>query len=108
MEELTAHHGVNSFKMFLAYKDTWQLDDTELLHAFTACKNLKVLAQVHAEYESIARQTNELRDTKANFSTMLQNCSEMEERVEVARKQAEMAKDSAEFYNQKVCWSFLL
>ena len=49
MSELTRDLGVNSFKMFMAYKDTWQLDDTELLHAFAACKRVGALAQVHAE-----------------------------------------------------------
>ncbi|KAF2361683.1 Hydantoinase/dihydropyrimidinase [Trinorchestia longiramus] len=49
MEELSRDHGVNSFKVFMAYKDTWQLNDTELLHAFEACKHIGALALVHAE-----------------------------------------------------------
>lgn len=49
MAELASDLGVNSFKMFMAYKDTWQLGDTDLLHAFSACKRIGALAQVHAE-----------------------------------------------------------
>lgn len=49
MEELARDLGINSFKMFMAYKDTWQLDDTDLLRAFAACKKIGALAQVHAE-----------------------------------------------------------
>ena len=49
MEELCNNHGINSFKMFMAYKDLWQLDDTELYEAFEKCKQLGAIAQVHAE-----------------------------------------------------------
>lgn len=41
--------GVNSFKMFLAYKDVFMLSDEELFYSFTRCKELGALAQVHAE-----------------------------------------------------------
>lgn len=58
--------GVNSFKMFLAYKDLFMLRDDEvrqwsvdsalmalgvvqLMKAFMRCKELGALAQVHAE-----------------------------------------------------------
>lgn len=49
MRELTDDHGINSFKMFMAYKDTWQLGDSDLLESFKSCKELGALAQVHAE-----------------------------------------------------------
>ena len=41
--------GINSFKMFLAYKDVFMLDDSELYSSFRRCKELGALAMVHAE-----------------------------------------------------------
>ncbi|CAH1786300.1 unnamed protein product [Owenia fusiformis] len=49
MEMLCAERGINSFKMFLAYKDVFMLDDSELYSAFQKCKELGALAMVHAE-----------------------------------------------------------
>jgi dihydropyrimidinase len=46
---LTREHGVNSFKMFMAYKGVFMLEDDELLYSFARCKELGALAQVHAE-----------------------------------------------------------
>nr|XP_045597624.1 dihydropyrimidinase-like isoform X3 [Procambarus clarkii] len=56
MQELTEEHGINSFKMFMAYKDTWQLGDGDLLKAFKSCKELGALAQVHAENGDIIKE----------------------------------------------------
>ncbi|XP_063872477.1 dihydropyrimidinase-like isoform X5 [Scylla paramamosain] len=56
MEELTEEHGINSFKMFMAYKDTWQLDDHDLLESFKQCKEIGALAQVHAENGDIIKE----------------------------------------------------
>ncbi|XP_055848717.1 dihydropyrimidinase isoform X2 [Episyrphus balteatus] len=41
--------GVNSFKMFMAYKGLYQLNDTELLETFERIRSLGAVAQVHAE-----------------------------------------------------------
>ncbi|XP_039953158.1 dihydropyrimidinase isoform X4 [Bactrocera neohumeralis] len=41
--------GVNSFKMFMAYKGLYQLNDSELLEAFERIRALNGVAQVHAE-----------------------------------------------------------
>ncbi|XP_037953992.1 dihydropyrimidinase-like isoform X1 [Teleopsis dalmanni] len=41
--------GINSFKMFMAYKGLYQLNDTELLDAFERIRSLGGVAQVHAE-----------------------------------------------------------
>lgn len=49
METLTKEKGVNSFKMFMAYKDVFMLQDSELYAAFTQCKEIGAIAQVHAE-----------------------------------------------------------
>lgn len=49
MEILTKERGVNSFKMFMAYKGMLMLEDAKLIQAFKACSKLGALAQVHAE-----------------------------------------------------------
>lgn len=46
MRILCEERGVNSFKMFLAYKGLYQLNDTELYEAFETCKELGAVAQV--------------------------------------------------------------
>eukprot|EP00850_Spirogloea_muscicola_P012179 SM000078S22038 [mRNA] locus=s78:161994:165564:+ [translate_table: standard] len=48
MEELV-RQGVNSFKFFMAYKDTLQVTDEQLLAGFQKCKDLGAIPQVHAE-----------------------------------------------------------
>ena len=53
MRILCEERGVNSFKMFMAYKGLYQLDDSELYEAFEACRDLHAVAQVHAENGSI-------------------------------------------------------
>lgn len=58
MLKLTQEHGINSFKMFLAYKDIWQLNDEELLAAFKACKKIGALAQVHAENGDVIKEVS--------------------------------------------------
>lgn len=58
MKILCEERGVNSFKMFMAYKNLFQLDDFELYETFERCKELGALAQVHAENgDIIAKNT---------------------------------------------------
>ncbi|XP_008575509.1 PREDICTED: dihydropyrimidinase, partial [Galeopterus variegatus] len=49
MKILTQDKGVNSFKMFMAYKDLYMVRDAELYAAFSQCKEIGAVAQVHAE-----------------------------------------------------------
>ncbi|GAB5584166.1 dihydropyrimidinase isoform X1 [Prionailurus iriomotensis] len=49
MKILTQDKGVNSFKMFMAYKDLYMVRDEELYAAFSQCKEIGAIAQVHAE-----------------------------------------------------------
>eukprot|EP01104_Vermistella_antarctica_P016092 TRINITY_DN5416_c0_g1_i1.p1 TRINITY_DN5416_c0_g1~~TRINITY_DN5416_c0_g1_i1.p1 ORF type:complete len:547 (-),score=127.90 TRINITY_DN5416_c0_g1_i1:167-1807(-) len=49
MEVLTNERGVQSYKMFLAYNGVLRMYDNELLSAFRRIKELRALAQVHAE-----------------------------------------------------------
>lgn len=41
--------GVNSFQMFMAYKDMFMLRDSELFQALQHCKDIGAIARVHAE-----------------------------------------------------------
>ncbi|XP_068916730.1 dihydropyrimidinase isoform X2 [Tenebrio molitor] len=51
MEILCKEHGVNSFKVFMAY--SFMLNDSELYSVFETCQKLGAIAQVHAENGSI-------------------------------------------------------
>lgn len=52
MEDMTKK-GINSFKMFMAYKGMLMLNDAELFEAFSRCKELGAIPMVHAENGSI-------------------------------------------------------
>merc|ERR1719400_2041269 len=41
--------GINSFKMFMAYKDVMMVTDAEMLEIFKVCRRIGALGQVHAE-----------------------------------------------------------
>ncbi|XP_030359908.1 dihydropyrimidinase isoform X2 [Strigops habroptila] len=56
MKSLVQNKGVNSFKMFMAYKDIYMLNDEELYEAFCCCKELGAVAQVHAENGELIAQ----------------------------------------------------
>lgn len=49
MATLAKEHGINSFKVFMAYKGLYMLRDPEMIEAFKTCKNLGAVAMVHAE-----------------------------------------------------------
>uniref|UniRef100_A0A8C9RC75 Dihydropyrimidinase like 5a n=1 Tax=Scleropages formosus TaxID=113540 RepID=A0A8C9RC75_SCLFO len=49
METLVREKGVNSFQMFMAYKDLFMLRDSELYQVFQTCKDIGAVARVHAE-----------------------------------------------------------
>lgn len=48
--------GINSFKVFQAYKDVFMIDDGEMLEVFRKTKELRALAQVHAENGHVIEQ----------------------------------------------------
>ncbi|KAK4337040.1 hypothetical protein RND71_043388 [Anisodus tanguticus] len=61
MAEVVQKYGINSFKVFMAYKDALMLRDDEILKVFEASKKLGVLPMVHAENgDLIAYQANKL------------------------------------------------
>lgn len=46
--------------MFMAYKDVLMLDDTELFHAMTLCRQLGAIAQVHAENGNVIAEVSHI------------------------------------------------
>ena len=49
MRLLCEENGINAFNVFTAFKDLYQLNDSELYDVFERCKDLGALPQVHAE-----------------------------------------------------------
>ena len=44
--------GINSFKMFMAYKDVMMVTDEEMLNIFKTCRAIGALGQVRSTYSS--------------------------------------------------------
>ncbi|XP_018412494.1 PREDICTED: dihydropyrimidinase-related protein 3 isoform X1 [Nanorana parkeri] len=56
VETLIKQKGVNSFMVYMAYKDLYQMSNTELYEIFTFLGALGAIAQVHAENGDIIAQ----------------------------------------------------
>lgn len=59
MEKLVREKGVNSFQMFMAYKDMYMLRDGELFQALQHCKDIGAIARVHAENGELVAEARE-------------------------------------------------
>ena len=59
METLVREKGVNSFQMFLAYKELYMLRDGELYQALRACRDIGAIARVHAENGDLVAEVGE-------------------------------------------------
>ncbi|XP_003125368.1 dihydropyrimidinase-related protein 5 [Sus scrofa] len=63
METLVREKGVNSFQMFMTYKDLYMLRDSELYQVLHACKDIGAIPRVHAENgELVAEGAKEALD----------------------------------------------
>ncbi|KAM6081819.1 dihydropyrimidinase-related protein 5 isoform 2-T3 [Chlamydotis macqueenii] len=63
METLVREKGVNSFQLFMAYKELYMLRDSELYQALRACRDFGAIARVHAENgELVAEGAKEALD----------------------------------------------
>uniref|UniRef100_A0A5F8G2Z5 Dihydropyrimidinase like 3 n=1 Tax=Monodelphis domestica TaxID=13616 RepID=A0A5F8G2Z5_MONDO len=56
VQNLIKDKGVNSFMVYMAYKDLYQVSNTELYEIFTCLAELGAIAQVHAENGDIIAQ----------------------------------------------------
>ncbi|XP_068448033.1 LOW QUALITY PROTEIN: dihydropyrimidinase-related protein 1 [Clinocottus analis] len=56
LELLVQEKGINSFQVYMAYKDVYQLSDSELYEAFSFLKQLGAVVLVHAENGDLIAQ----------------------------------------------------
>lgn len=56
LELLVQDKGVNSFQVYMAYKDVYQMTDSQLYQAFSFLKNLGAVVLVHAENGDLIAQ----------------------------------------------------
>ncbi|XP_051976726.1 dihydropyrimidinase-related protein 5-like [Xyrauchen texanus] len=63
MEVLVGEKGVNSFQMFMAYKDLLMLKDSELYQVLNTCKDVGAVARVHAENGELVVEVRERAHT---------------------------------------------
>jgi len=58
LEVLVQDKGVNSFQVYMAYKDLYQMSDSQLYEAFTFLKGLGAVILVHAENGDLIAQVS--------------------------------------------------
>lgn len=48
--------GINSFKVYMAYSDSYMLHDDEIFQVFTKCRELGAIAMAHAENGLVVKE----------------------------------------------------
>ena len=61
MEELVRNHGINSFKLYMAYKDDFMVGDHEMYQTFKRAAELGATVLVHAENGNMIDFVSSLR-----------------------------------------------
>lgn len=70
METLVREKGVNSFQMYMAYKDVYMLRDSELFQALQHCKDIGAIARVHAENGELVTEVGKMYYPSQFYSTL--------------------------------------
>lgn len=71
MEALVREKGINSFQMFMAYKDMFMLRDSELFQVMQHCKDIGAIARVHAENGELVAEVRRRRGFLPNSHATL-------------------------------------
>jgi dihydropyrimidinase len=67
MKAVVSHHGINTFKHFMAYKGALMVNDDEIFASFSRCAELGALPLVHAENgDVVAAMQTKLMDEGNN------------------------------------------
>uniref|UniRef100_A0A8C9VD29 Dihydropyrimidinase-related protein 1 n=1 Tax=Scleropages formosus TaxID=113540 RepID=A0A8C9VD29_SCLFO len=71
LEVLVQEKGINSFQVYMAYKDLYQMTDTQLYEAFSFLKELGAVVLVHAENGDLIAQVRAPRTPLPLWRCML-------------------------------------